>query len=90
VRAVSDVLLFCHHQLLSENAAMKEMVTLSKKEHSRLMVLNGIEIGGMTGMKAAEVLAVSLRYVKRILAAYSKEGAAALAHGNKSRNQSSF
>jgi hypothetical protein len=27
---------------------MKEMVTLSKKEQSRLMVLNGIEMGRVT------------------------------------------
>jgi hypothetical protein len=28
---------------------MKEMVTLNKKEQSRLMVLNGIEMGRVTG-----------------------------------------
>jgi transposase len=62
---------------------MKEMVTLTKKEQRRLMVLNGIEIGRITGREAAEVLGLSLRHVRRILAAYRKEGAAALAHGNR-------
>ena len=47
------------------------------------MVLNGIEIGRITGREAAEVLGLSLRHVRRILAAYRKEGAAALAHGNR-------
>jgi len=46
---------------------MKEMVTLSKKEQRRLMVLNGIEIGRTTGREAAEVLGLSLRHVRRIL-----------------------
>jgi transposase len=62
---------------------MKEMVTLNKKEQRRLMVLNGIEIGRITTREAAEVLDLSLRHVRRILAAYRKEGAAALAHGNR-------
>jgi len=62
---------------------MKEMVTLSKKEQSRLMVLNGIEIGRVTAREASEVLGLSLRHVRRILAAYRREGAAALAHGNR-------
>jgi len=30
---------------------MKEMVTLSKKEQSRLMVLNGIEMGRVTAKR---------------------------------------
>ena len=49
------------------------------------MVLNGIEIGRMTTREACEVLDLSLRHMRRILAAYRKEGAAALAHGNRGR-----
>jgi len=64
---------------------MKEIVTLSKKEQTRLMVLNGIDMGRLTAREAAQVLALSLRHVRRILAAYRKEGAAALAHGNRGR-----
>jgi transposase len=64
---------------------MKEKVTLNKQEQSRLMVLNGIEIGRITAREAAEVLGLSLRHVRRILAAYRREGAAALAHGNRGR-----
>jgi len=64
---------------------MKEKVTLNKKEQRRLMVLNGIEAGRIVAREAGELLGLSLRQVRRILAAYRKEGAAALAHGNRGR-----
>ena len=58
---------------------------MNKKEQNRLMVLNGVEVGKVTAREAAEVLGLSLHHVRRILAAYRKEGAAALAHGNQGR-----
>jgi transposase len=64
---------------------MKEMVALNKKEQRRLVVLNQVETGRMRGWEAAEVLTLSLRHVRRLLAAYRKEGAQALAHGNRGR-----
>jgi transposase len=64
---------------------MKEIVALNQKEQRRLVVLNQVEKGKMIGKEAAEVLGLSLRQVRRILAAYRKEGAAALAHGNRER-----
>jgi transposase len=64
---------------------MKERVTLSKKEQNRLMVLNRVEQGMMTTRQAGEILGLSLRQVKRILGRYRREGAAALAHGNRGR-----
>jgi transposase len=64
---------------------MKEMVILNKKEQRRLLVLNQVERGQVKGKEAAELLGLSLRHVRRILAAYRKEGAAALAHGNRGR-----
>jgi len=64
---------------------MREIVTLNKKEQRRLVVLNQVETGKMSGREAAEVLELSLRHVRKILAAYRKEGAAALAHGNRGR-----
>ena len=64
---------------------MKEMVTLNKKEQRRLMVLNGIAIGRVNGREATEVLHLSLRHVRRILAAYRKEDAVALAYVNRGR-----
>ena len=58
---------------------------MNKKEQNRLIVLNRMERGMMTAWEAAEILNLSLRQVKRILAAYRREGAAALAHGNRGR-----
>jgi transposase len=60
-------------------------LTLTAKEQSRLQVLNGV-LGRLWPVAtAAEVLGVSERHVWRLLAAYRKEGAAALAHGNRGR-----
>jgi len=64
---------------------MKELVTLNRKEQKRLMVLNQVGMGGMTGMESAQLLSLSLRHVRRLLAAYRREGAVALAHGNRGR-----
>ena len=64
---------------------MKEIVTLTKKEQRRLMVLNRVGVGELVGWQAAEILGVSLRHERRLMAAYRKEGAAALAHGNRGR-----
>ena len=64
---------------------MKELVILNKKEQKRSMVLNQMEKGEIIGREAAEVLDVSLRHVRRLAAAYRKEGVAALAHGNRGR-----
>ena len=58
---------------------------MNRKEQTRLMVLNQVEGGGMTGGEASGVLGLSLRQVRRLVAAYRKEGAAALAHGNRGR-----
>jgi len=58
---------------------------LNRREQKRLVVLNQVEKGKMIGREAAEVLDLSLRHVRRILAVYRKEGAAALAHGNRGR-----
>ena len=49
------------------------------------MALNQVETGRMRAREASELLGLCLRHVRRILAAYRKEGAAALAHGNRKR-----
>lgn len=64
---------------------MERMVILNSKEQKRLMVLNHIEKGEMRGGEAAQVLDVSLRHIRRLLAAYRSEGALALAHGNRGK-----
>src|SRR4030042_1594594 len=65
---------------------MKEMVTLNAREQRRLMVLNRVGEGWMGAGMAAEVLGLSVRQTRRLLAGYRKEGAAALAHGNRGRS----
>ena len=64
---------------------MEGKVTLNKEEQKRVMVLNEVEKGVITGQQGAVVMDVSLRHVWRLLAAYREEGVAALAHGNRGR-----
>ncbi len=63
---------------------MKEL-TLTAKERNRLQTLNGVLERHWPMQEAAKVMGVSERHGWRILAAYRKEGAAALAHGNRGR-----
>ena len=58
---------------------------MTQKEQTRLQVLNSVLADQVPVCQAAEVLGVSERHMRRILAAYRKEGAAALAHGNRGR-----
>ena len=62
-----------------------ENVTLTRKEQTRLQVLNSLIAEHMTIEQAATLMGLSARHTRRILAAYRKEGAAALAHGNRGR-----
>jgi transposase len=64
---------------------MKETVTLNTQEQKRMMVLNRLEVGQLTATEVAVMLKLSERQVRRLRAAYRKEGAAALAHGNRDR-----
>jgi transposase len=62
------------------------MLTLSGKEQARSQVFNRVLEEQLTVVEAAGLLALSERQARRILAAYCKEGAAALAHGNRGRH----
>ena len=64
---------------------MREQVTLNSKEQKRAMVLTTVIEGGVTVQQAREVLGLSVRHVRRLKAAYMREGPAALAHGNRGR-----
>ena len=64
---------------------MMENVTLTQKEQTRLQVLNSLLADHMTIEQAATLMGVSTRHTRRILAAYRRDGAAALAHGNRGR-----
>lgn len=58
---------------------------LSPREEARLQVLNKVLEGWIRVPEAAQVMGVTERHSWRLLAAYRREGAAALAHGNRGR-----
>ncbi|MGB2983161.1 MAG: ISNCY family transposase [Candidatus Bipolaricaulia bacterium] len=60
-------------------------LTLSQKEQARLETLNLVLEGQLRVNEAAIVLGVSERHAWRMLAAYRREEAAAVAHGNRGR-----
>jgi transposase len=64
---------------------MKETVTLTQPEQTRVLVLNRILQGQLTAAEAAHVLSLSVRQVRRLLAAYREDGVAAMVHGNRGR-----
>jgi transposase len=55
---------------------MDKKVTLNMKEQKRLRVLNEVEAGRLTGKQAAELLGLSVRQVRRLIASYREKGAA--------------
>ena len=61
-----------------------DKVTLNEKEQRRMLVLNEVIAGRLTG-SAAELLGLSLRQTRRLLAGYRWAGASGLAHGNRGR-----
>jgi transposase len=62
-----------------------ETLTLNSPEQQRLLILNRVLAGDLTATQAAVLLDRSVRQVRRLLAAYRQDGAAALAHGNRGR-----
>ena len=64
---------------------MEASIILNSSEQKRLRVLNAVVAGQSTVAEAAASLGLSQRQVRRVLAAYHEEGAAALAHGNRGR-----
>ena len=62
-----------------------ENVTLNQKEQARLQILNSLLSEHVTVDQAATLMGVSTRHTWRLLAAYRKDGAAALAQGHRGR-----
>ena len=63
---------------------MKDM-TLHPQEQARLHVLNSVLAKEITVRQAAELMDLSERHARRLLAAYRERGAESLAHGNRGR-----
>jgi transposase len=64
---------------------LRETITLTKKEQQRAHVLSRLQAGTLTAQTTAELLSLSLRHVRRLLAEVRTQGIAALAHGNRGR-----
>jgi transposase len=60
-------------------------LTLTTKEQTRLSILNTVLERRCSVAEAAQLVGVSERHMWRLLAAYRKEGAAALSHANRGR-----
>ena len=58
---------------------------MNQQEQARIQVLNCVLEYQLPIAQAAEIMGVGERHTKRLLAAYRKDGAAALAHGNRGR-----
>ena len=63
----------------------RETVTLSKREWQRVGVISQCVQGNLACARAAELLDLSPRHVKRLKARYRQGGAAALAHASRAR-----
>ena len=58
---------------------------MNQQEQARIQVLNSVLEYQLPIAQAAGIMGVSERHTKRLLAAYRRNGAAALAHGNRGR-----
>jgi transposase len=64
---------------------MNTQVTLTMKEQHKLKMVIDYEAGKVHAQRAADLLGMSKRQFRRLVAAYRKKGIAALAHGNRGR-----
>jgi transposase len=64
---------------------MENKVILTMKEQHKLKLVIDYEARKIQAQKAAELLGVTKRQFRRIVAAYRQRGIAALAHGNRGR-----
>lgn len=64
---------------------MDKRVTLSMNEIRRVYVMQQIADKQITGSQGAQLLGLSLRQIRRLIAKYREQGAPGLAHGNRGR-----
>jgi transposase len=58
---------------------------LTHEEQRRVKVLTEVREGRLRAQEAARLLSLSVRHCRRLLAAFRRDGPAALAHGNRGR-----
>ena len=56
-------------------------ITLTHEEQRRVKVLTEVREGRLLAQEAARLLSLSVRHCRRLLAAFRRDGPAALAHG---------
>jgi len=66
-------------------SVMKKGLTLNQVEQARLAMLNRVLEKQVTVKEAGRLLGLSERHTWRMVAAYRKNGASAIAHGNRGR-----
>ncbi len=64
---------------------MDTQVTLTMKEQHKLKMVIDYDAGKVKAQRAAELLGISKRQFRRLVAAYRQKGIAAMAHGNRGR-----
>jgi transposase len=63
----------------------KQRVIMTNKELKRVQVVQEMAASRITGVQAAELLGLSVRQVRRLVARYREQGPAGLAHGNRGK-----
>jgi len=64
---------------------MENKVTFTMKEQHKLQMVIDYEAGKVRAQRAAELLGITKRQFRRLVAAYRQRGIAAMAHGNRGR-----
>ena len=65
---------------------MENKVTLTMKEQHKLKMVIDYEAGKIRAQRAAELLGITKRQFRRLVAAYRQRGIVGLAHGNRGRS----
>lgn len=63
----------------------EEYITLTKKEIRRLKILHKVIDGEVTQVKASEILGISDRQIRNVIAKIKEKGDKAIVHGNRGR-----
>jgi transposase len=63
----------------------RETITLTQQEQQRVHVITQVQHGALTAGAATQLLGLSLRHIRRLLARLRQQGLVALAHGNRGR-----
>lgn len=65
---------------------MDTQVILTMKEQHKMKLVIDYDAGKIHAKRAAELLGISVRQFRRLVAAYRQQGIAAMAHGNRGRS----